>query len=410
MIKHRSFLIMLVIISACVVFLMQCVNSTENKSAISDKSYTAYAGSKSCASCHKSIYDSHLHTAHFMTSQNADSNNILGSFDSGKNSFQYLSGPVIKMEKRATGFYQVAYINGEEKRSQRIEMVFGAGSQGQSYATWAGNKLFQMPITYFTSANEWSNSPGYPNKIAYDRPITSRCMECHSTYVEKISAPATEPEEFDKGRVILGVDCEKCHGPGAKHVAFQTQNPQEKKSKFIVNPASFTRIQSLELCALCHGGRMQKTKPSFSFSAGEKLADYFAIDTTAKNVASIDVHGNQYGLLKASKCFQKSSTMTCNTCHKPHEEEKGKVEIFSQRCFGCHKDEHSPGEVCKMTAVAGEKINVNCTRCHMPEQSSMAITVLLQGHDVPTPATMHTHLIKTYPGETQKILDFLKTN
>lgn len=287
-------------------------------------------------------------------------------------------------------------------------MVIGSGTKGQSYATWLHSRLFQLPITYFTSAGQWSNSPGYPNKIAFNRPITSRCLECHATYVDKTSAEGIEPEEFDKNRMLLGVDCEKCHGPAEKHVEFQTQNPAEKMGKFIINPALFSRQQSLDMCGVCHGGRLQKTKPSFEFTAGDKLSDYFLIDTTAKDANSIDVHGNQYGLLVSSKCFSMSKTLTCNTCHNTHENEKGKTALFSQRCISCHTGKHTDAPLCKMTASIGPEINKNCTNCHMPKMQSMAIAVLLQGNDIPTPAFIHTHLIKVYPDETKNILAFLK--
>lgn len=63
-----------------------------------------------------------------------------------------------------------------------------------------------------------------------------------------------------------------------------------------------------------------------------------------------------------------------------------------------------------MVVKTGNKIKDKCTACHMPEQKSMAIAVLLQGEVLPTPAAMHTHLIKVYPEETQKVLAFLKKN
>ena len=206
----------------------------------------------------------------------------------------------------------------------------------------------------------------------------------------------------------MGVTCEKCHGPAAKHVEFQTQNPTVKTAKFIINPASFSRQQSLDQCALCHGGRLQKTKPSFEFTAGDKLADYFLIEPVSADVNSIDVHGNQYGLLKASKCFLKSNTLTCNTCHDPHKNEKGNAALFSQRCISCHNDKHADAVLCKMTASLGNDIHNNCINCHMPQQPSMAIAVMLQGAAMPAPALMHTHLIKTYPEETKKFLAFIK--
>ena len=193
-----------------------------------------------------------------------------------------------------------------------------------------------------------------------------------------------------------------------KHVDFQSMNPTDTVAKYIINPATFSRQQSLDLCALCHGGRLQKIKPSFEFTAGDKLADYFILDSVSKDVNSIDVHGNQYGLLSASKCFLKSQTLTCTTCHNSHENEQGNVALFSQRCISCHNEKHTGAVLCKMASTWGNRINESCTQCHMPEQPSMAIAVKLQGNALPTTALMHTHLIKAYPDETKKILAFLK--
>ena len=61
-----------------------------------------------------------------------------------------------------------------------------------------------------------------------------------------------------------------------------------------------------------------------------------------------------------------------------------------------------------MTAKLAPTIDKDCITCHMPEQPSMAIAVMLQGKDVPSPALMHTHLIKAYPDETKAILDLIK--
>lgn len=407
--KYRSSVITLFIIVLSVFLLTKCINNEKGESSSTVNSeYNEYAGSTSCMKCHKNIYDTHIHTAHFHTSEIASEKSIMGSFDTSKNKFVFNNGGVVAMEKRADGLYQVAYVNGVERKSQRFDIVIGSGTKGQSYATWSGNKLYQLPITYFTKVNQWCNSPGYPDKIIVDRPITSRCLECHITYAEKISPEGTVPEEFDKNRLILGVDCERCHGPAAKHVEFQTQNPNDTIGKFIINPATFSRQQSLDMCALCHGGRLDNTKPSFTFTAGDKLSDYFTKDTTTTVADLIDVHGNQYGLLKLSKCFMNSETLTCVTCHNTHENEKGNVALFSQRCMSCHNDKHAGSVICKMTSTIGPEINKNCTNCHMPEQVSMAITVLLQGNRIPTPATMHTHLITIYPDATKKVLAFLK--
>jgi hypothetical protein len=206
-----------------------------------------------------------------------------------------------------------------------------------------------------------------------------------------ISPPGNEPEQYDRSKFIYGVDCEKCHGAAARHVAFQRENPNDTIGKFITNPSGFTRQQKLDLCALCHGGRLQKTKPSFSFTAGSSLSDYFLVDTFPPRPELIDVHGNQYGLLRASKCFQKSD-MTCNTCHDTHKNEKGKLSLFSQRCMSCHSSVATLGG--KTHRTLGKSIINNCVDCHMPVKSSRAIAVFLPGQDLPTAARIRSHYIK----------------
>jgi predicted CXXCH cytochrome family protein len=202
------------------------------------------------------------------------------------------------------------------------------------------------------------------------------------------------------------VDCEKCHGPGAQHVTYQTQHPRDSSAKFIINPARFTRQQSLDLCALCHGGSLQKTKPSFSFVAGDKLSDFFTWDSTSQSAADIDVHGNQLGLLKFSKCFLNTTTLTCTSCHNPHQNQKNELVVFSQRCMSCHTKEHN--NFCTVKSVEEKTLQNNCIDCHMPRQPSNAIAVFLPGQSVLTPSLIRTHLIKVYPEETAKYISSLK--
>ena len=361
-----------------------------------------FAGSATCAGCHKKIYEKHINTGHYLTSQPALEKYIKGSFKKGKNTYAYSSSTILAMEKRDSGLYQVAYHNGEEKKALRFGIVTGSGAKGQSYLYWDNNRLFQMPITYYTNADQWSNSPGFPQKVLFNRPITSRCLECHATFAETISAPGKEPEEFDHDRMLFGVDCEKCHGPAAAHVEFQTKNSAEKKAKYIINPASLTRQQNMDLCALCHGGALSKNKPSFEFTVGDTLSDFFVLkdlNSGTPNYDNVDVHGNQYGLLTASKCFTMSN-MTCNSCHNTHENERGNTVLFSQRCMNCHSVEH--GNFCKMSSSIGASITRNCIDCHMPAKPSQAITIQLPGSDVPTAATVRSHFISIYPDEVKR--------
>ncbi len=95
--------------------------------------------------------------------------------------------------ERDSSFYQVNYHFGTEKTARRIDIIVGSGIMGQSYLYWMQNRLFQLPVSYFGAANKWSNSPGFPNEAIFDRFITSRCLECHSTFAKTLSPPDIDP-------------------------------------------------------------------------------------------------------------------------------------------------------------------------------------------------------------------------
>ena len=395
-------------------FLVKCIekdnkniDSGDTPMPVKDLKGENFAGSVICGECHKDTYEKHLETAHYLTSQVASGSSIKGHFDSGKNFFPYSDSVKVVMQREGNDYYQIEYINGLIKRKERFDITVGSGKKGQTFLYWNAAKILQLPVFYYSDYDEWANSPGYPGRVIYNRPITSRCLECHTTFVKKLSDEQTEPEDFDKNKIIFGVDCEKCHGPASRHVAFQKANPKVKEAEYIVNPAKLSRLQQLDLCALCHGGRMNKIRPSFSFKAGDSLENFFSKDTSVIDVADIDVHGNQLGLLSASKCFRMSE-MTCSSCHNTHENESGNIAMFSGKCLNCHNSKHN--NLCALSKSFGTIINSHCVDCHMPVQASKAITFLRAGSVKPSTASMRSHYIKVYPHETQKILRFINRN
>jgi hypothetical protein len=411
-IKYRRSVFVLVMIASTVFILARCVSNEGKDVTTAAKSeqaitFDAYVSSEKCMSCHKEIYENHIKTAHYLTGQPASEETVRGSFQKGKNTYSYTPEIILSMQKRDSGLFQVAYFKGEEKKAMRFDMVIGSGVMGQSFLTWRNDQLYQLPITYFTAAGQWSNSPGFPNdRVLIDRPATSRCLECHVSYAEGIAGPALEPTGFDRNKIIYGVDCQKCHGPAAKHVDYHTQHPQDTNAKYIVNPAMLSRQQQLDICSLCHGGNIQKTKPSFAFTAGNNLSDYFSIESpnnVVLNSSEIDVHGNQVELLKASKCFTLSPAMTCSTCHNTHENERGKTGLFSQRCIKCHLMTNE--KLKTATHLQVNAIEKNCIDCHMPAQPSKSIAVFLQGEETPRTSKLRSHYIGIYEEEIKKFIN-----
>jgi predicted CXXCH cytochrome family protein len=72
--------------------------------------------------------------------------------------------------------------------------------------------------------------------------------------------------------------------------------------------------------------------------------------------------------LHASKCYQESETMTCVTCHNPHQHAEGSAlqELQRQQCLQCHQDDS-----CGVPVAVRIEQNANqCVTCHMPPTKS----------------------------------------
>src|SRR6185437_11444220 len=114
--RYHRFTTAVVILIAGIFLLAQCIVSASTKTEIAKSSeFLQYAGSEACISCHKNIYDSHIHTAHYLTSRPATDQYILGSFDFGKNIFAFSKDTMVKLEKRDHSYYPVASLYGVEK-------------------------------------------------------------------------------------------------------------------------------------------------------------------------------------------------------------------------------------------------------------------------------------------------------
>src|SRR5579872_2080084 len=271
MITFRKYYLVIGLIAITIFGLLTFENcSQDKKTPANGKGQMQFAGSQSCARCHRDIYEQHLKSFHHLTSAAANRQTLKGDFDSANKYF--INGHLyIAAEKRQDSFYQTAYSYDVPKLTRPFDIVVGSGKRGQTSIYWFQHYLFQLPLTWFTETNEWTISPGYSRKADFNRSITSRCLECHSTYFEETTTRDSKADEFSKANFILGVECEKCHGSGVEHIAFHEKDPGEKGGHFIFNPAKGTRLQSLDLCRLCHGGSLSRSKSSFTFQAGDKL-------------------------------------------------------------------------------------------------------------------------------------------
>ncbi len=346
-----------------------------------------------CQPCHQQIVASFRRTVHFHTSAEATPATVLGRFSAGHDVLRTSSpGVYFVMERRPGGFYQSSVDSARaDRRTARIDLVVGSGRRGQTYLYWSNEQLFELPVSYLTGAGAWINSPGYVDgQIDFARPIIPRCLECHSTSFTLVNDRGT-PRYLDQ--YVLGISCEKCHGDGRAHVAYQAAHPGDSTGRYIANPARLSRDRQVDNCALCHSGDRGRRRPAFSYRVGEPLDDYLL---PASQDSVPDVHGNQVGLLERSKCFRASPTMTCSTCHDVHQVQRD-LAALAEKCLGCHQTSQHP-----LADRIGGRMVADCIDCHMPTRKSRAI-------DIQTPTRriglqFRSHAIGIYPAVAEALL------
>jgi hypothetical protein len=362
---------------------------------VSTKSRAGYVGDEACRACHADKAESYSHTAHHLTSRLPSQDSVSGSFAEGKNVLK-TANPALsfRMESKPNGFFQSAVWEippVTSVRAERIDVVIGSGRKGQTYLYWKGDRLFQLPVSYWVALESWVNSPGYRDGVAdFDRPVIPRCLECHATYAETVAGPLP-PNQYKPASLVEGISCERCHGPGRAHVEAMTSS-KAGVAGTIVSPAKLARERQIDVCAQCHGGPGKSLAKAFSYIPGQPLDQYLQRGRPSPG-ETVDVHGNQIALLQMSQCYQSSAGMSCSTCHNVHEPQRDAA-AFSERCRNCHKTES-----CGLYPRMGAQIASKCVDCHMPNQQSNLIVSDSNGREVK--ATVRTHWIKVYP-ETQQ--------
>lgn len=349
-----------------------------------------FIGDDKCLSCHET-YRGYLKTAHHLTSQTATATSIAGSFAPGKNILKTSQRELhYRLEAKQDGFFQTGVLGTPPDAisiSERFDIVIGSGRKGQTYLYWGKeDQLFQLPVSYWTELASWVNSPGYGDRtLEFSRPVVPRCLECHASTFETV-ADSGVVNRYRRSNYVLGVSCEKCHGPGQQHAELNAPGAAKPMNQAIVNPAKLPRERQLAVCSLCHGGIGVAKAPAFSFSAGDSLENFLQLENP-KPDAALDVHGNQIALLERSKCF-KESKMTCSTCHDVHVRQR-ELGGFSERCLTCHKVES-----CGLYQRQGRNIVGKCVDCHLPNQTS---NVIFSTHDgLRITPKVRNHWIKAY--------------
>lgn len=364
-----------------------------------------YIGDEACRNCHSSIYDS------FKQTGMGRSTSVPSVED-----LRQVAKPVTIVDKKQNRSYTVYAREGklihEETGtdaaghrlffdSHDVAYTVGAGDMGKSYLVSKGDSLFVSPISYYTSIHGWDLSPGYNKGVFRDfnRRVVDLCVDCH-VGLPRLAAGSHDRFQQPPFR-FLTVGCERCHGPGAVHVAQRTIDPYVEGpfDPSIVNPQKVQPDRRDDICVQCHlagdARVLQPGKDYLDFRPGTSLGDVVAIFSVPQTIKGNHfVLLNQYEQLKLSQCWRASNgRLGCISCHDPHIQRQGNdaIDFFRSRCLTCHTTSSCSVQRTKRQATSPPD---NCILCHMPQQPGEKID-----H-----SSLTDHRILRTQSETPKVL------
>jgi len=327
-------------------------------------------GSAACRGCHPQIYKSYFATPMALSSGRVGSGTFRESFERNQanHAAKYRVGPDYTLE-----FTQAP----DSRGARKLQYYVGSGAMGRSYLFSVDGFLFQSPVSYYSGPAHWAMSPGYSSdsRVFLSRPVEPRCLECHASSLQPIEG--TQNGYRDPAFLSGGISCERCHGPGERHVekmrAGLTQGPHE-----IVNPAKLPPARRDSICARCHltGEARISRAGARSFQPGHLLSDSVAVFVWEGSEQPGTKVTSHFENLWQSACKRASGNrLWCGTCHDPHSVPSavGRASYYREKCRSCHASTH-----------AGARNHDHCISCHMPSRAAAGMShVAFTDHSIP---------------------------
>lgn len=367
---------------------------------MTSQSSTGYANPAACAQCHPAIAATYRKTGMARSFYRLTPGKATEDFTPGHNTFHLESaGSYFAMISRDGKYFQRRWQVGFDGKEtgideKQIEYVLGSGNHARSYLHLTSRNVLQvLPLGWYAEkGGYWAMNPGYdrPDYVGSVRPIYYECMFCHNGYPQIPQGSQKDvSEETYLQPLPEGIDCQRCHGPGQKHVELATGHaPAAEVRAAIVNPARLSPDRSMEVCMQCHLETSVPKLPHairrfdrgpFSYVPGQPLGDFsIAFDRKPGTNKTFEVAQGAYRL-RQSQCFLKSQgKLQCTTCHNPHDVPRGEdaAAHYNQICRNCHA-----AQLERMASSTSHAAGADCISCHMPKRrTDDAVHIVMTDH------------------------------
>ena len=361
-----------------------------------------YLGIDSCAPCHKDRVNKFKKTNHANAIRVPDPALMPTGFESGKNTLVSQPGLEFEMKREGNDFFSVSKMEGQGGKppivdSKKIDFVYGWGRLDEVNFSWVKDRLVELPVAWLFPQETWGITSAFRfgDTGGFAREATSNCLECHTTWFAYYPGTSNryKPDSF-----LLGVTCERCHGPGKEHVEHHKSHPDDTTGSNIIAPATLPRERQLDICSQCHSNAIREIGPPFTYRPGKPLDQTFRPIHT--KYPEDDHVANQIKGLRQSKCFQKDESLTCSTCHNPHKpHEPGEKDAGSKSCAKCHK----PAD-CREQSKIPAPVRMDCVGCHLPPRVWMNVNFHTSTDRFVPPIRRYDHRIAIHPESTKDVL------
>ena len=358
----------------------------------------SFAGAAACGKCHANVSHTWSASRHSKMVQPATTAGVVGDFGRGAVT---LRGSVYRFRVQAGAFYITeSYLTGKPQE-HRIQYTLGNRRIQHYLSTLADGRIIVLPPTWDVLRKNWfhnldiddpEEAPGTQVQI-----WNKSCYSCHVSQEQKNFDP--QKNAYQTAWLDFGINCERCHGPGAEHAAFYAKPGHEgKPAHDIVVQTRLTAARNTAVCAQCHSFRDILVD---GFAAGDDYYDHFLPILEFSQAPGEDpaywpdgrprrFSTDAFGFWQ-SECYLHGNA-TCLDCHVvPHNTDVDKNPQLRPEvntlCTRCHEAEGAA--LTSHTHHAAKSAGSSCVECHMP-RTVYSIKAEIRDHAITIPVPENT--------------------
>ncbi len=357
-----------------------------------------YAGARACAACHQQEFDRWSHSRHSKMLQPATRASVKGDFSRGAVVLRH--SPYTLSERDGVFYITETYLAGKPQ-THRVDYTLGNRRVQHYLTTLPSGRIVVLPPSWDVLRKQWFHNfdIGDPDETSevMVQVWNKNCFSCHVSQEEKNFDPARN--RYQTAWLDFGTNCERCHGPGAGHVAHYRATPKPAgPPRDIVLQTRLSPERNSQVCAQCHSFRDIYVA---DYRAGDDYYDHFLPILEANQPVDKDpaywpdgrtrrFSNDAFGLWQ-SECFLQGKAV-CVTCHtNGHETE---IERNPQLrpdanalCAQCH--EALVRDASRHSHHAATSAGNSCVECHMP-RTVLSIKAEIRDHSMSVPVPENT--------------------